>query len=391
MLTELASALGARHEVAVITSRQLYENPARNLPAWESMQRVSVHRVWSSRFGRGGLLGRSVAYATFYLASAWRLGLLARAGDVVIAKTDPPMLSVIAGPICWLRRASFINWLQDIFPETAEVLKVGGFAGRVGFPLLRQLRNWSLKRAVVNVVLGERMAERVCALGVPKDRIRPIPNWANGKVVVPMERDANPLRAKWGFGDAFVVGYSGNLGRAHEIDTFLEAMKVVEKATAGVLWLFVGSGALFARLQAEVARQRLASVRFEPYQPQALLAQSLSVADLHLVSLRPELEGLIVPSKFYGIAAAGRPTLFVGSKDGEIATLLARFACGRTIEPGNGVGLAHIILELAAKPTLCRELGERARAAFDAEFDRPIAVARWERVFAELNREECRS
>ena len=97
------------------------------------------------------------------------------------------------------------------------------------------------------------------------------------------------------------------------------------------MWLFIGGGALYQDLQAQVERRRLTSVHFRPYQPSERLAESLSVADVHLVSLRPELEGLIVPSKFYGIAAAGRPTIFVGDKDGEIAQLIARHACGQTV------------------------------------------------------------
>src|SRR5574342_267951 len=110
-------------------------------------------------------------------------------------------------------------------------------------------------------------------------------------------------------------------------------------AARPVVWLFIGSGALLGTLQAEVERRRLTSVRFKPYQPKQRLAESLSAADVHLVSLRPTLEGLIVPSKFYGIAAAGRPTIFVGDEDGEIAQLIARHECGRTVATGDGKAL----------------------------------------------------
>jgi glycosyltransferase involved in cell wall biosynthesis len=236
-------------------------------------------------------------------------------------------------------------------------------------------------------------------LGVASDHVRIIPNWADGTTVVHIDRATNALRAEWDLGDAFVVGYSGNLGRAHEIETLLAAIAIVEKAGAvetttpvgnasrrpPVLWLFVGGGALFDPLKAEVARRGLTSVRFKPYQPRECLGESLSAADVHLVSLRPELEGLIVPSKFYGICAAGRPTIFVGDKDGEIARLIARYQCGRTVAMGDGAGLARTILDLAADPGLCRQMGQRARQAFDAEFDKSIAVTRWERLLLEIS------
>jgi glycosyltransferase involved in cell wall biosynthesis len=396
MLSDLAFALARDgRAVAVITSRQRYDAPMDALPSRETIEGVSIYRVWTSRFGRASLLGRAMDYATFYLSATWRLWRLARSGDVVIAKTDPPMLSVIAGPVCRRRNARLVNWLQDIFPEVAQSLHTGGWAARVPLRLMRRLRSRSLKAAHMNVVLGRRMAERVCGLGIPGESVRILPNWADGACVAPVEPAANALRREWQLGDAFVVGYSGNLGRAHEIDTFLQAMTLLEKTPpAGapasapqrpVLWLFIGSGALFDVLQAEVARRQLRCVRFKPYQPKARLAESLSAADVHLVSLRPALEGLIVPSKFYGIAAAGRPTIFVGDEEGEIARLVAHHECGRTVAAGDGAALARTILDLAADPELCRCMGKRARQAFDAELGKPIALARWEKLLLEVS------
>jgi glycosyltransferase involved in cell wall biosynthesis len=401
MLSDLAFALARRgRAVAVITSRQRYDAPADALPQRESIDGVSIYRVWTSRFGRANLLGRTLDYATFYLSAAWRLSRLARSGDVVIAKTDPPMLSVMAGPLCRRRGAKLVNWLQDIFPEAAQALGVGGRAACAPFSLMRWLRSRSLQAAHMNVVLGRRMAERVSGLGVRHDRIRVLPNWADGASIAPIAPAANPLRREWGLGDSFVVSYSGNLGRAHEVDTLLEAMTILEARQPApgsdapersgaqsppVLWLFIGSGALLEVLKAEVARRRLASVRFKPYQPQARLAESLSAADVHLVTLRPALEGLIVPSKFYGVAAAGRPTLFVGDEDGEIARLIAHHECGRTVAAGDGGALARTILDLAAAPDVCRRMGQRARQTFEAEFDKAIALMRWEELLQEVS------
>jgi glycosyltransferase involved in cell wall biosynthesis len=137
---------------------------------------------------------------------------------------------------------------------------------------------------------------------------------------------------------------------------------------------------LFEPLKAEVARRGLASAHFKPYQPREQLAQGLSAADVHLVSLRPELEGLIVPSKFYGICAAGRPTLFIGDGDGEISRMAQHHKCGRVVPVGDGIALAQIINELAAGSAACRRMGRRARQAFEAEFDKSIAIARWDEL-----------
>ena len=121
-----------------------------------------------------------------------------------------------------------------------------------------------------------------------------------------------------------------------------------------VRWLFIGDGALYERLKAAVSAQKLSNVDFKPYQPRERLAESLCAIDVHLVSLRPELEGLIVPSKFYGIAAAGRPTIFIGDPDGEIARLITKYECGLTVRQGDGAGLAEAVLELASNPALLK-------------------------------------
>ena len=155
MLSGLAFHLaGKGAEVHVITSRQRYDDPAAALSSSELVRGVQVHRVPTSRFGRGNLLGRVLDYASFYLSASLKLASLATRGDIVIAKTDPPLISVPAMLVARLRGAQLVNWLQDLFPEVAERagLRLGGIAG-----LARAARNLSLRKAAANVVLGERV------------------------------------------------------------------------------------------------------------------------------------------------------------------------------------------------------------------------------------------
>ena len=312
MLSDLAFALAnSGYKIAVVTSRQLYERPESQLPAQETVAGVVVHRVWTSRFGRHNLVGRAIDYLTFYLSAAWRLWDMSRQGDVIVAKTDPPMLSVVTAPIARMRRAKLVNWLQDLFPEVLEALDADRtFARRAVYHIMRTLRNWSLRKAHMNVAIGERMAERLARFDLPPERIRVIANWADGTLIAPRRHETNSLRQEWGLETRFVVGYSGNLGRAHEIDTLIEAIADLERdchgapTTSGesggkcdVAWLFVGAGALYRELQAEVATRKLTSVQFRPYQPRDLLAESLSVPDVHLVSLKARAGGTDRPQQ----------------------------------------------------------------------------------------------
>jgi colanic acid biosynthesis glycosyl transferase WcaI len=395
MLSDLAFALADRGlNLEIITSRLRYDGPGDVFLPREVIRGVTVHRVWTSRFGRQNLIGRAVDYLTFYLTAARMLWRLARRGDIVVAKTDPPMLSVLAWPLVRLRGAKLVNWLQDVFPEIAERFGKSTAVSRISFRVMRALRDQTLKHADMNVTVGEHMAEHVRSLGVAKGRIAMIPNWTDGAFVRPVARAGNSLRQAWGLGDDFVVGYSGNLGRAHDIETFLAAMTAVRldwdaknargETPTWVRWLFIGGGALVEDLQTQLAARGMDGVAFRPYAPREDLALSLSAADVHLVSLRPEMEGLVVPSKIYGIAAAGRPAIFIGAADGEIARVIARYGFGRTVAQGDGQGLAAAIMELSQQPELCQGMGERARRAFEMDFDKPTAADRWQRLLVEV-------
>src|SRR5262249_42214710 len=153
------------------------------------------------------------------------------------------------------------------------------------------LRDQSLKRAQANVVVGRLMAERVKSFGAPPERVHVIPNWADDDNLFPVAHADNPLRREWGLEGSFVVGYSGNLGRAHEFETVLSGAERL-CTHPDIIFLFIGGGHHFDQLMQAVWERGLQQMfRFIPYQTQEMLRYSLSVPDVHLVSLRPGLEG----------------------------------------------------------------------------------------------------
>ena len=375
------------HNVHVVTSRQLYEAPAANLSAAEIVNGVKVHRLATSRLGRARVAGRIADYGSFYAAAAAHLLGHVKAGDLIVAKTDPPMISIVAAAVARARGAHLINWLQDLFPEVAQAAGLGGALGKPWLQLLRQFRNWSLSQATINVAISAGMRDHLIEEGISRDRLAVVANWADGSIVRPMK--TSPLRREWGLEEKIVVAYSGNLGRVHDVSTLLEAIEIIRHRSADALasklaFVFVGGGALRGSLEHAVEARSLSNVRICPYQPQERLAETLAIADIHLVSLRPEFERFVLPSKIYGVLAAARPTIFVGSSIGEIASLLRRHDCGVTTPVGDGRALAEMILTLAEDEPRRTRMGVAARSTFEQSFTRQRATRRWSAMISEI-------
>jgi colanic acid biosynthesis glycosyl transferase WcaI len=292
---------------------------------------------------------------------------------------------VIAFLVAREKNARLVNWLQDMYPEAAAELGVPMMQGPVGRGL-RYLRDLSLRRAAENVVVGDGMGQRVRLRGICSERVHVIPNWTKDEEICPVGREQNPLRAEWGLQRDFVIGYSGNLGRAHEFQTVLSAADQL-RDRSDIVFVFIGGGHQFDLLARAVQERNLQQkFRFFQYQQPELLKYSLNVPDVHLISLKPELEGLIMPSKFYGIAAVGRPIISITSSEGEIARLVRQHDCGLVIEPGNGRALAQALIFLVESPERVAKMGQQARAMLDDHFARRHALGRWQQLLAPMLR-----
>jgi glycosyltransferase involved in cell wall biosynthesis len=379
LLSDLAPALvEAGFKVHVVCSRQLYDDESIRLAPLESFAGVIVHRVWTTRFGRRRLPGRALDYATFYVASALAMIRLLQRDDTVIAETDPPLISIVAMAAAKLKRAHLVNWLQDVFPEVASLLGANPLP-RFLDALLRRCRDWSLRAAGLNVVLGQRMREQLQRTGIPADKILVVENWAERHPARPKTAERSSVRSQLGLGEHFVVTYSGNLGRAHDFQTLLGAAELL-RADANIVFLMIGSGSGMRQLAKAVADRELPNFRFLPFQPREALADSLAAADVHWVSLRPALEGFIVPSKFYGILAAARPVVFIGDHDGELAREIRACGCGQTIGIGQSQALAQLLQSWKSDRSQLERMGLSGYQRYEDRYSASRAIEQWIRI-----------
>jgi glycosyltransferase involved in cell wall biosynthesis len=372
LMTDLAESLAAGgDEVLAVAGRGRY-NGGGGLPKREEYRGVRVERAWATGFGKSTVAGRLCDYLTFYLGAALKLFSLRR-HDVVMALTTPPLIGLPALLACRLRGMRFVSLVQDVYPDVGIAL--GTF--RRGAVLTRalDLLNRSILRGADRVVvLGDCMREVVASKGVAEDRIDVIHNWADGEKITPLrEGERNSFAEEQGLAGKFVVLFSGNFGRVNDFSTPLEAARLL-KGREDVLFLFVGDGAKAGELKTFADTCALENVRLLPYQPRESLRLSLAAGSAHLVTLAHGLAGLSVPSKTYGILAAGRPIIFAGDPASDVARLVRENGCGAVVPSGDAEALARVVASWADDRGVTERLGREARALFERRFERAHAV-----------------
>ena len=378
LLAELCEGLAQDFDVTVITGRL---HGREEEPDYDLRNGVEIIRVHSTAYDRAPLHRRAANYLT-YLTRALGRGVLAKRPAIVLCMTDPPMVGDVALAVARRFRAPLVVVSQDVFPEIAVELKRLTNPFLVG--LLALLTRLYLRRAARVVVIGETMKRRLESKGVDPRRIRVIPNWVDTKAIVPQPRD-NPWARAHGLDDRFVVMHSGNIGHAQELDTLIRAttyLRDLERLSV----VLVGFGALHAQHVRLTESLAASAVSFLEYQPRDVLSQSLSGADVHFVGLARGLSGYVVPSRVYGILAAGRAIVAAADDDSEVAQLVREIGCGLVLPPGRPDLLAATIRECAAGHHDLEEMGRRGRAYVEAEADRDAVIDRYRHLLQELVR-----
>lgn len=410
MLADLGSGLAAAgHEVRAICGDRAYLDPGKRYPKSESIGGVRVDRVSTTAFGRRSRIGRLIDYKTFFLGALRRLAFGPRF-DVVVSLTTPPLIGLLGVAVARIRtrsnltprpplqpgegvpkagvrsaraagRPRSILWSMDVYPELAfrlGALRERSLLGRLISRLSRLTYRWS----EIVVALGPTMARKLevalasPGLAGPPSNITVIPNWADGEAIRPRPVERHPLRKEWGWENRFVVLYSGNLGLAHEFETVLRAADRLREGRS-ILFAFVGAGPRLSEVRRRSGELGLPNVEFRPPLPRARLSELLTAGDLHLATLRPEVVGLLVPSKIYGILSSGRPVLYVGPAEGEIFEIVDGKGCGAVVRNGDVDGVVRTVRAYAASPGRREIDGRRSREVFDLEFTRQESVGKW--------------
>jgi len=385
LLTELAEDLVSRHgcDVTVVAGRALHAagQDRRRFGAVERERRngVAILRANGTRFHPGRFAGRAANYLTYFTAAALA-GFDIGRPDIVVSLTDPPIVGLAARWAARRAGARFVYLCEDIFPEVATLVE--DFRNDAVNGALDRVNRYLLRHADGIVALGERMRRRLVEeKGADPVRVSVIHNWADCDAITPAAKD-NAFAREHGLHDRFVLMHSGNVGMSQNLDVLVAAAARLTSKERLVIAI-VGDGSRREALQADVARRGLANVRFLPYTAKDRLHESFAAADAFLVALKPGIEGYIVPSKVYGILAAGRPYIAALDPSAEPAAIVREFSCGLLAAPGDPDALADAIAAMYDDPPATRLMGQRARAAA-LQFDRRAAVRAYFELFQRL-------
>ena len=369
MAAQVAEALAQRHRVTVVAGRPSYDPDARYpyaLLRRDLRNRVTVECVGSTAFPRHQMLRRVSNYLS-YLALAVPRALALRP-DIILAMTDPPIAGIAGAFIARLAGRPFVYNIRDLYPDMAvggDIVRAGKWAAR-----WENLHRWALKQAARVIVLGDDMRERILAKGVAAERVVVVrdgttpstaPTPALGTTTVSaaasMPDRGDPVVQEIRQGFPFVVLHAGNLGFYGAWDTLLGAAKILSNENIG--FVFIGDGANRAAL--ESASRDLQNVKFAPFRPVAQLPHVMMAGDVHVVTVKRGLEGVVVPSKLYSILAAGRPIIVVAPAECDAARIVVESGCGVAADPDDPAAVAAAIRELRADPVRLEEMGRRAR------------------------------
>jgi putative colanic acid biosynthesis glycosyltransferase WcaI len=356
MAETVVDTLTARHDVTILCGRPSYDPTERR--AWhlyqtESYDRVRIIRVGSTDYPRTQMRKRIFNYLSYVFLAVPRALVLPC--DLIVAMTDPPFQGIVGAFVATLKRKPFVYNIRDLYPDMA----VGGSIVKPGLlaRIWEKLHRWALRRATSVIVLGDDMRHRILAKRIDPARIVVIRDGAE----IPPSSAAGPIldadiiqtiRADF----RFVLVHAGNLGFYGAWDTLLKGARDLRGDGVGLV--FVGDGAQRERLKSTA--KDIPNVRFLPFFPSSKIPSVLAAADAHIITVKRGLEGVVVPSKLYGILSAGKPIVAVAPEECDVVSFGKREGFAVSADPDDPRQFVQCVRQILNDGQQLRRMGEAA-------------------------------
>lgn len=380
LIEELATHLARQGmQVHIFTGQPGYAFGQSYAPPIEQLEKILVQRSRSSRILSQRIRGKAINGLLFFLRSGLHLLRNSSSRDILMLTTAPPFLSLLGyfANVCF--GIPYVCLLYDLYPDVAVELKVVSSKNLL-VRLWNYINNVIWRKAQTIVVLSPSMKKRVetkCP-EIPSEKISVIHSWANPNRIIPIPKHQNWFSHQYNLVEKFSVLYSGNMGRCHDMDTILDAAWQLKDEP--IQFVFIGNGAKRQALRDRVRTLGLKNCLFLPYQDKQHLPYSLTSCDLSLVSISVGMEGLVAPSKLYGILAAGCPVAIICEPHSYLRQLIAEANCGEAFDNGDSTGLADFIRRLAKDIEQSHQMGASGRRYLQSNFTPEIVAREYQRI-----------
>jgi colanic acid biosynthesis glycosyl transferase WcaI len=362
----VVDAIAEKHDVTILCGRPSYDPTERR--SWrfcqtENLGEARVIRVGSTDYSRVQMNKRIFNYLSYVLLAVPRALLLGC--NVILVMTDPPFEGIVGAFVAMLKRKPFVYNIRDLYPDMA----VGGSIVKPGLlaRIWERLHRWALRRATSVIVLGDDMRNRILSKGIDPVRVvvvRDGTEISKEAKLAAAELDQSVVQTiREGF--QFVLLHAGNLGFYGAWETLVEGAR--QLAADGVGLVFVGDGAQRAKLQSACAT--IPNVRFLPFFPASKIPSVLAAADAHVITVKRGLEGVVVPSKMYGILAAGKPIVALAPPECDVVSLGKQKGFSISADPDDPAEFVDSVRRMVRDPQQTRKM-EKAAVAAASEYDR---------------------
>lgn len=380
LISELVTCFDDKgSKIRVFTGQPGYAFQDEAAPRYEAInssvfiRRTQTTRIWSRR-----VRGKLFTGLIFFFRTGIYLLKNARSKDTLLLPTTPPFLPLLGSILHALLKVPYVCLIYDLYPDV--VIELGIISQK---NWIAKLWNWTNRytwsKAQQIIVLSDSMKARVVSQHPAiEHKVKVIHNWSDPKWIQPIPKEKNWFVQEHNLEDKFTVLYSGNMGRCHDVDTILETAILLKEEP--IQFVFIGGGAGFQLCEKQVQKLQLKNCKFLPYVSRQDLPYSLSAADLSLVSMKANMEGVIAPSKLYSIMASGRPVAAICPSQSYLRQLIYDAQCGETFVNGDSLGLSNYILQLATNAQLVKALGQSGREYLCRHFTVDIIAEQYAQV-----------
>ena len=387
-MTKIAEGLSLDSSVMAVCAQPSYSMRGKRAPVRELHKGVSIRRYPSTTFNKNRLALRllnifSICFSSFLLAIR-----SIRSSDLILVVTNPPLLPFIIWLASKLRGAKFVLRIDDVYPDmlnVAGLLERGSFIYRI----FEKLNLYLYKGADHIIVLGRDM----CSFVLNKvgkqhhNRVHIIPNWGEIDHIFPCPRESNSLLKELHLENKFVVQYAGNMGYPHDIESLVDAAKVLSK-NPKIHFLFIGSGVKRGWLERQIKVYSLNNITLLNPRPRSDQNKFLNACDVAVSALVKGMLGISVPSRMYNIMAAGKPLVAIGGEDSELGFIIREEKIGWIASPGKVNSFVNAVLEAESNSDRLAAMGRRARQLVEEKYLKEHVISLYKRLFDRMNEYE---